>query len=58
MSNVVQEDMTLEDNSKDPSYGIAHEKLIEYYNPYIDVLLGGFGLVRPVDTSVYPAWMG
>ena len=58
MSNIVQEGRTLEDDFEYAFCRIAHEKLKEYYNLYIDVLLGGFGLVCPPDTNIYHAWMG
>ena len=46
------------DDSKDPLYGIARNKPIKSYKPYRNSLLGDFVVVHPLDTSIYPVWMG
>jgi hypothetical protein len=37
---------------------VARDKPKESFNPYRDVLLGDFVLVRPSDPDLYPIWMG
>jgi len=58
LSDPVQTDTTPEDVPIDPFCGVARDKPKESYNPYRDVLLGDFVLVRPSDPDLYPVWMG
>lgn len=50
-------DAIQQDDSIDPFYEIAHNKPKESYNPYIDIILGDFVLVHPLDISIHPVWM-
>lgn len=57
MFDVVQENTTPKDDSRDPLCGISHDKPKESYNPYIDVILGDFVLANPLDTNIFHVWM-
>ena len=58
MFDVVQEDTTPKDDSKDPFHVIKRDKPKESCNPYRDVLLGDFILVCPPHTNIYLMWIG
>lgn len=49
MFAIIIEDTTTKDDSRDPFYEVASNEPKDSYNPYQDVLLGDFVLVRPLD---------
>lgn len=53
MFDIVQEDMTLDDDSRYPFYEIACDKPRGFYNPHKDVFLVYFVLVCPLETNIY-----
>lgn len=57
MFDVVQENTTPKDDSRDPLCGISHDKPKESYSPYIDVILGDFVLANPPKTNIFHVWM-
>jgi hypothetical protein len=53
MLDIVQEDMTLEDNFRDPFYETTRDKPRGFYNPYKDFFLDYFVFIRPLDANIY-----
>lgn len=57
MLDIVQEDMTLEDDSRDPFYEISTN--LEEFTTFPKMfLLVYFVFVLPLETNIYYAWMG
>ena len=51
-------DVTPEDVVPEPYCGPKNEQPGHTYNPWRDVLVGDFVLVRPSDPLLFPVWMG
>ena len=51
-------DVTFEDVLPEPYCGPKNQQPGHIYNPWRDVLVGDFVLVRPSDPLLFPGWMG
>ena len=51
-------DVTSEDVLLEPYCGPKNQQPDHIYNPWRDVLVGDFVLVRPSDPLLFPVWMG
>ena len=51
-------DVTPKDVVPEPYVGLQNEQPGHTYNPWRDVLVGDFVLVRPSNLLLFPVWMG